>query len=259
MSISVRKNWWETLFDDIYLITDARSVCDEIITSSEVELVCRLLEIRDDHRIIDLCGGHGRHSLELIARGYRDCTLLDYSPHLLKKARDQSRARGILLNIVRGDARNISFKSGNFDRACIMGNSLGYISEDQADVRIVSEVYRLLRSGGRILIDVADGEYVRGSFKPAAWHEIGRDIVVCRRRELREGFIDTREVVLDKKKGLIRDESYSIRLFDEEKLHSLLRRAGFSSIEIHKDFSVHDLDGDYGFMNNRMIAVGRKA
>ncbi len=69
MTIQVDPDWWKTLFDDIYLLTDARSVCDEEITRREVDLICELLPIRPDHKILDLCGGHGRHSLELAARG----------------------------------------------------------------------------------------------------------------------------------------------------------------------------------------------
>jgi D-alanine-D-alanine ligase len=52
-----------------------------------VDLICELMPIRAEHRILDLCGGHGRHSLELCARGFTGCTLLDYSRHLVDCAR----------------------------------------------------------------------------------------------------------------------------------------------------------------------------
>jgi hypothetical protein len=29
MTIQVDDNWWKDLFDEVYLITDARSVCDD--------------------------------------------------------------------------------------------------------------------------------------------------------------------------------------------------------------------------------------
>ena len=37
MSIPVNSGWWRTLFDEVYLLTDARSVCDQDITRREVE------------------------------------------------------------------------------------------------------------------------------------------------------------------------------------------------------------------------------
>ena len=86
MTIQVDPEWWKTLFDEIYLITDARSVCDEEITRREVDLICELLPISPGHKVLDLCGGHGRHSLELAARGMGQCTLVDYSCHLIEQA-----------------------------------------------------------------------------------------------------------------------------------------------------------------------------
>lgn len=259
MSISVKKNWWETLFDEIYLLTDARSVCDDDITRREVDLMCRLLSISEGQRIVDLCGGHGRHCFEFYSRGFERCTLVDYSRCLLAKAAQKARENGADINIIQADARKTGLLPGQFDRVCILGNSLGYISETDADSKIIREAWRLLRRGGRALVDVADGEYVLESFAPRAWHEIEDDTVVCRERELREGIMNTREMVLDKKRGLVRDECYSIRLFDERKLMMLLEKAGFSEVEIRKDFSAHDRDEDYGFMNNRMLAIGVKA
>ena len=65
MPIEVDPDWWKTLFDDIYLMTDARSVDDESLTRLEVDVVCELLPMAAGHKILDLCGGHGRHSIEL--------------------------------------------------------------------------------------------------------------------------------------------------------------------------------------------------
>lgn len=67
MRAQVSPDWWKTLFDEVYLVTDARSVCNEELTRREVDLVCRLLPIGADDKLLDLCGGHGRHSFELWA------------------------------------------------------------------------------------------------------------------------------------------------------------------------------------------------
>ena len=83
MSIEIDPDWWRTMFDEVYLITDARSVCDESLTCREVDVICELLPLRAGHRILDLCGGHGRHSFELCKRGFNDCMVLDYSQTLI--------------------------------------------------------------------------------------------------------------------------------------------------------------------------------
>jgi len=39
MSVQVDDNWWKHFFDEVYLLTDARSVCDEELTSQEVDFL----------------------------------------------------------------------------------------------------------------------------------------------------------------------------------------------------------------------------
>ncbi len=80
------------------------------------------------------------------------------------------------------------------------------------------------------------------SFKPNAWHEIGEEIIVCRQREIQGEVVCAREIVLSKTNGLIRDQTYSIRLYDAAGLSVLLESAGFTRINVHTDFSPHDTD-----------------
>jgi D-alanine-D-alanine ligase len=257
MSITVDPNWWKTLFDEVYLITDARSVCNEDITRLEVDTICELLPIRKDSKILDLCGGHGRHSLELCARGFTSCTLLDYSQFLIDCAKARAAECKLSIEAVQSDARNTGFPDENFDHVLIMGNSLGYI-KSPADSQIMSEVFRLLRLGGWVVVDVTDGNAIRSNFNSNAWHEINDHTVVCRTRELRRNTVRAREMVFNKQKGLIRDQTYAIRLYESQTLTSLLEDAGFQQVTLHKGFSPHESKADYGFMNNRILATGRK-
>jgi len=257
MTIEVDPEWWKTLFDEFYLLTDARSVCDDEITRREVDLICQLLPISSTHRVLDLCGGHGRHSLELSRRGFGRCTLVDYSEFLLAHAKSQAKKYNYAINCIQADARNMGFASRTFNHALIMGNSLGYLPDPSADWRILIESKRVLKPGGWILIDLAEGGAVRNKFKPEAWHEIGEDTLVCRRRELRADRVSVREMVVSKSTGLIRDRTYSIRFYEPAKISELLEEAGFKRVKTITDFSPHRDKGDYGFMNHRMIATGR--
>ncbi len=258
MTIIVESDWWKTLFDEIYLRTDARSVCDAVLTGREVDVIIGLLPIRSDHKVLDLCGGHGRHSMELTARGFTDCTLVDYSKVLTECAKKQAVDQQNPVVIIRSDARCTGLSSESFDHVLILGNSLGYIRLPDADSQILCEAYRLLRFGGWLLVDVTDGDTIKDAFKSHSWHEPDEDMVVCRYRELSEETVYAREMVLSKQSGLIRDATYAVRLYTAESLSSQIRNAGFADPEIHTDFSPHQKDGDYGFMNCRMIAVAHK-
>lgn len=246
------------MFDHIYLLTDARSVCDEDLTRREVDVICEFLPIQPDHRILDLCGGHGRHSFELCARGFMECTLLDYSQALLDCAAAKAAKLKYPIDFIRSDARNTCIPPETFNHVIVMGNSLGYIQEPDADKKIIKEAYRLLCPGGWLMVDVTDGATTRKSFNPNAWHEIDGDIVVCRKRELLGERIHAREIVLSKENGLIRDQTYAIRLYETKTLTALLNEMEFKQVNIHTEFSPHQNEGDYGFMNHRMIATGRK-
>lgn len=258
MSIDVNPDWWKRIFDDIYLLTDARSVCDDHLTCREVDLILDMLPIQPKHRILDLCGGHGRHSLELCERGISACTLADFSETLTGCAKTEADLREYPVRIIRCDARCTGMSSESFDHLLIMGNSLGYIQLPGADSQILMEAHRVLRPGGWLLVDVTNGAAVKDSFVNQSWHEIEDDTVVCRYRELNEDRVDAREMVLSKTKGLIRDENYSVRLYDDQTLSELIRKSGFRNVEIKTDFSPHDKDDDYGFMNRRMVATAKK-
>lgn len=260
MSIEVNPEWWKTLFDDIYLLTDARSVCDDRITRKEVDLLLDLLPIRQSHRIMDLCGGHGRHTFDLHRRGFTGCCLLDYSESLIEKAKSTAKENNISIDCIQADARDTGLPEESFDGVLILGNSLGYLPDPVSDVHILTEAARIMRKGGWLAVDVTDGEMVRSNFSPSAWHEIGEDTVVCRQRELGVNTIRAREMVLSKEKGLLRDRTYEIRLYSPERIRELFETAGFCEIDVYADISTlrKEEDEDYGFMNHRMIATGRK-
>ena len=258
MSIDVSPDWWKTLFDEVYLVTDARSVCDDDITRREVDLILDILPIEPPQRILDLCCGHGRHSIEFCARGFNNCILLDYSQPLIKMAKSQATECDYAVDLVCGDARTTGLCAESLDHVLIMGNSLGYIEAAAADLQILIEVFRVLRPGGWLLVDVTDGDAVKKKFSPHSWHEIGEDTVVCRRRKLEEDRVTAREMVLSKENGLIRDQNYSLRLYDRGSLTRLFQKAGYQNISIRTDFSPHRTKGDFGFMNHRMIAIGQK-
>lgn len=259
MKIHSDPDWWKTLFDEVYLTTDARSVCDEDLTRREVDVFLQTVPLDPRDRLLDLCGGHGRHSLELCRRGFTACMVFDYSDALLQKGAASARQNGFEIDFVQGDARQTHLPAESFDHVWILGNSLGYLPNPESDREIMVECRRLLNPGGWLLVDVTEGNAVRERFTPLAWHEIGTDVIVCRNREMDQGVIKARELVLSKSKGLIRDQNYCIRLYDPPDLKAIMEDAGFSDVLVRCGFQPHACEGDYGFMNHRMIVTARKS
>ena len=258
MTIHVNPDWWKTLFDEVYLITDARTVGNDDTTRREIDIFSRLLPMDTEDRILDLCGGHGRHTLELCRRGYKHCTVLDYSKTLLRIGAQNADQGHYPIRFIQGDARQTRLESGSFDHVLILGNSLGYITDAESDLLILKESRRLLKQGGWLLLDVTDGDAVRSRLKHTAWHEIDQDVVVCRQREIRDNCVCAREMVLSKERGLVRDATYCIRLYDNLELMTLVNSAGFCEVSIHTMDETQDPKIDLGCMNNRLIAVARR-
>ena len=104
MAIEVDPEWWKSLFDEVYLVTDSRSVGDGAVTRREVDICCELLPLRREDRILDLCGGHGRHSLEFSRRGFGGCTVLDYSQVLIEHGKIVADDLGCEVDFLQGEA-----------------------------------------------------------------------------------------------------------------------------------------------------------
>ena len=136
------------------------------ITRTEMDLFSEILKLSPEDKILDSCCGHGRHSQELARRGFQNVEGLDRSHYLIQKAKAQARKEGLKFKFREGDARKLPYPPDTFDVVMILGNSFGYFETVQDDLKVLKEVFRVLNPWGRILIDVADGEYLSKNFKP---------------------------------------------------------------------------------------------
>lgn len=258
--IHVDPDWWKTLFDEVYLLTDAPFVCNADVTKHEVDVVERLLPLSPTEHILDLCGGQGRHAIELVRRGYAHVTVLDYSDFLLQQGRQEAAALALPVVFCQGDARATSLATASVDVVLVMANSFGFFVDAADDRRVLTEVVRLLAPGGRFLLDLINRDMALQQFRPESWHEATNDIVVCWKRELAHDMVHVREMVLSKRTGLLRDRTYAERLYSRKQICTLLQDVGFEKIEIQCNVLGYHPDSstDYGLATNRMVVTAMK-
>ena len=258
--IQVDPDWWQRLFDEVYLLTDAPFVCDLELTRREASEVERALSLSHSDRILDLCGGQGRHSLELARRGYGNVTVFDWSEFLLHRGRRDAERDALSVQFHQGDARSLPFPPASFDAVLLMANSFGYFADAADDFRLLAEASRVAGAGGRFLMDLIDHDVALAQFKPESWHEATDDVVVCWKREIQGDVICVREMVLSKATGVLRDRTYSERLYTTAKLHELLLAVGFAEVDVHRNAFVHQPESgtDLGLATNRMLVVAHK-
>lgn len=257
--MKVKKDWWKDFFNEIYLITDARSVCNNTLTRQEVDLIEAVLDLDKNDKILDLCGGYGRHSLELAKRGHRNLTVLDFSNYLIKLGKKMAKQAGLNIKFLCRDARYSGLKNDDYSIVLLMANSFGYFPDERENLRVLKEIRRLLQRGGKVLLDLTDPDYARQHLKPLSWHQADKDIIVCRKRKLRGDIIKAREIVVSKKRGLLRDGFYCERIYNEDKIARLLKAAGFKNLSIKKNLALHKKKKDYGLMSSRMFVTTVKS
>ncbi len=254
----VKSDWWQHIFNSIYLKTDSDVVCDLNTTKKEVGLFCSILKLSPKDRILDLCCGQGRHSLELARLGFRHIEGLDRSHYLIQKARDRAREQGLKVRFREGDARRLPYPDNSFGVVMILGNSFGYFENIKDDLRVLKEVYRTLKPLGRVLIDVADGKYLKENFEPRSWEWIDKKYLVCRERCLSsdKGRLISREIVVHVEKGVVVDQFYAERLYTCENLKGLLEEAGFGFINFHGEIITDsNREQDLGMMKKRIVVT----
>ncbi|KAG0052865.1 hypothetical protein BGZ83_002012 [Gryganskiella cystojenkinii] len=302
----VSETWWKTVFaDNLYLQTDGDVVEDPEITLQEIRMlekipaVDALLRASQESsatiRLLDLCCGQGRHSLQL-AELYPNLSIqgVDQSKYLITLAQNRALAadaaqavyessapsmeqEGCAVRPVSeraqfsmGDCRTIAFEDNHFDLIIVMGNSFGYFANDQEDENVLKEIYRVLKPNGVVVLDLADGGYLRENYSPRGWEWIDDSMMVCRERWLTEDKkrLVSREVVILTNQGVIRDQFYQERLYSLEEIRLLVRDFGLvfmENDEKDKDLLVNragaemSLRGeDLGMMEQRQFIAARK-
>ena len=132
------------------------------LTREEIRMVYCVAEslgVRIGSRVIDLACGPGRHSMQLAHEGH-NVTGIDFSEHFLKIAAVTANERKPFAwtpQFACGDLRALQFTDGVFQTALILGNSLGFYSDEQ-NVRTLREAHRVLKDGAFLCLEITNKE-----------------------------------------------------------------------------------------------------
>lgn len=250
------QEWWRTLFNAVYLKTDGDVVENNRTTENEVDVLIRIAGLGKGDRILDLCCGQGRHTIELGRRGFKHLTGVDRSKYLIRLARRRAKKESLQIAFKEGDARRVRLVENAFDCVAVLGNSFGYFDRLDDDEAVLRNARRCLRSAGTLVLDLTDGVWLREHYEPRSWEWIDQSQFVCRERCLSTDAsrLICREVVVDAEKGVIADQFYAERLFSNTEISELLERTGFEAPRFHGEYDTpSDRQQDLGMMSKRML------
>lgn len=160
---------WEAFFDEHYLLTYPPLQPEER-SRTEALASARLAGLVPGSRVLDVPCGYGRHAVALATEGYR-VVGLDRSVTQLDEAR-RRRGAATGLRLVRADYRQIPLAAGAFDGALTLFSSLGYADED-GDRTVLREIRRVLRPGGRLVIETNHRDRLPPRSPWREWYPLG--------------------------------------------------------------------------------------
>ena len=251
--------WYETFFDEHYLKEYARGLTPER-AQREVDFINSTLSLPQiapsatgSARILDLCCGHGRHTIELAAAGY-SMVGQDLSVAFLDLAKGAAAARDLQIQFVHADMREIPFE-GEFDAIINMFSAFGYFDDDAENQKVLDGVARALKPGGKFLIDLLNTPRIIRNFLAQSWDELSDGTFVLTRRNynLLTGNIEELRTYIapDRSK---REVHLAWRLYFYPEFAKMLNHADLTPIQVFGDF-----DGsEYIWDSSRMIVLTEK-
>jgi len=124
-------------------------------TPSQAAFLARWLAPRSV--VLDVGCAAGRTALGAARRGHR-VVGVDITAAMVREAVTLARELGLAARFCVMDARALAFPAGVFDAVLLLGSTLSYIPGRADRLRALGEAWRVLRPGGRVLVETQSRE-----------------------------------------------------------------------------------------------------
>jgi cyclopropane fatty-acyl-phospholipid synthase-like methyltransferase len=147
-----KSEWWKEFFSGLAVDMWGLAVTEDQ-TRLESEFIQKQLQLSPPAAILDVPCGLGRLALEIAGRGFT-MSGVDLSADFLNEARKGAAERHVDVSFRQCDMRDLP-RDMVVDGAFCFGNSFGYLDDD-GNARFLAAVYRVLRPGGRFILDASN-------------------------------------------------------------------------------------------------------
>ena len=202
-------------------------------------------------KVLDLCCGYGRISLELAQRGF-SVTGVDINKNYLKRAKKEAADEKLEIEYINSDARNFS-RPGYFDLTVNLYVSFGYCENSDDDLLILNNVYNSLKNGGVFIMEILGKEIAVRDFVEADWFERAGYTLLTEYEPVDSWTrLKNRWILIDKEKRI--EKVFTQRLYAASELRDFLFRAGFDSVEMFGNWDESPYDNNA----EKLITIARK-
>jgi cyclopropane fatty-acyl-phospholipid synthase-like methyltransferase len=216
---------FEGVFNEDYLYFYEKILTPEQ-TEKDVERIVELLDLPPGAEILDCPCGHGRIANTLAQRGFR-VTGLDSSEFFLEHARADASARGVDVEYVQGDMRDIPWRD-RFDALVNWFTSFGYFSDDQ-NKAVLAQFHDALKPGGKFVLETLNITRLLLNFQPQHFIERDGDLMAD---EIQLDVENSRTLTtrMVARAGRTRKTHFVVRWFGVPELRDWLEEAGFENV-----------------------------
>ncbi|MHC4931223.1 MAG: class I SAM-dependent methyltransferase [Planctomycetota bacterium] len=232
-------DFWDTMRPFMFEASRWESAADQ------VDAVVELLGIEEGARVLDLCSGPGRHSVELARRGFR-VTAVDLNPAYLKELQSRSDA----IETVESDMRE--FKRDNeFDIALNLFTSFGYFEDPADDLRVLENLQASLKAGGKLILDLNGKESLARKYQPRHWEQYEDGSILLIETKIHDGWSGASMTWTLIRGAERKGFTLYTRLYSGTEMIRIMQKAGFTEVKLHGWF-----DGSpYDHEAKRLVAV----
>ncbi len=249
--MTLQKDWWKTFFSGPWL--DAQKhPWPEGQTKRDADFLEKALKLAPEAKILDVPCGEGRLSIELAKRNYK-VTGVDISFPLLVEGRSRAEEGKLNINWEHMDMRDLPWKE-EFDAAFCFWGSFGYF-DDEGNKEFLNAAGRVLKPGGRLIIDTHSVDTLLPVFQKRYWRRMGDTLVLEDRKfEHVQSRVDVEWTLVKIKESKVVTFNSSIRIYTYHELCKLLEDAGFFNFEGYGSLDMTP----FGFGSHRLLLMATR-
>ena len=250
---AIPSNWYTEFFNEDYPRIYSERLSRDA-TERETAFVVDSLGLGKDARVLDLACGHGRHAIALARRGMAVMGQ-DLNEGYLRKAREDAARAGVGIKTVHSDMRDIPF-ADEFDAVINMFTAFGYFDSEDEDLRVLKSIANALKSGGKLLLDTINREWVLSNYVQNDWRtdDNGNTFLEHREFDLVTGRNRVTFSIVTADGTRRESPGHDVRLYTLTELVRLLDASGLRLSSIYGDYN----GTPYTINTPRMIVVATK-
>lgn len=237
---------------------DAHNMSDE--TASQNALIEKLLKEQNVSSVLDMTCGTGSQVFYLAEHGY-EVIGSDFSPALIKIARNKAKKQGKNITFIHGDMREL--RVGKFDAIITIFNAIGHLTKTDFD-KALQNIHTNLKEGGLYVFDIFNLQAISDDVIDDFNMDIESTHNGIKIRNIQHSEIDRTNGLLashdhytifkDVDKPEVITNSFSLQIYTAEELQRILTKNGFETIHQY-DMEGNDFIADSSL---NILTIARK-